>query len=127
MLHQGRIEQYFLDFIHRSSQDVSIDRPVKPVKLDIDTSLVASEDEYPITVTLLAGDGVLVNGNGILNGAEKEPVGGETVVRCKYMIGCDGAHSWVREQLGIVMEGEQTESVWGVMDIIPITNFRENP
>ncbi|CAG9953965.1 unnamed protein product [Clonostachys rosea f. rosea IK726] len=39
------------------------------------------------------------------------------------MIGCDGAHSWVREKLGITMEGAQTESVWGVMDIVPVTDF----
>lgn len=44
-------------------------------------------------------------------------------VRAKYMVGCDGAHSWTRKQLGFIMEGEQTDFVWGVLDIIPITNF----
>lgn len=47
------------------------------------------------------------------------------LIQCRYMIGADGAHSWVRQQVGFVMEGEQTESVWGVMDIIPITDFRK--
>ena len=47
-------------------------------------------------------------------------------IQCKYLLGCDGAHSWVREKIGFVMEGEQTEYVWGVMDIVPITNFRMN-
>ena len=34
-----------------------------------------------------------------------------------------GAHSWVRKMLGIAMEGEQTNYIWGVIDIIPHTNF----
>lgn len=39
------------------------------------------------------------------------------------MIGCDGAHGWTRRQLGFQMEGEQTDFIWGVLDIVPITNF----
>lgn len=45
------------------------------------------------------------------------------IIECKYVIGCDGAHSWVRKQMGINMEGETTDFVWGVLDMVPITNF----
>ena len=48
---------------------------------------------------------------------------GNQIVKARYMIGCDGAHSWTRSHLGIEMHGEQTDFVWGVLDIIPITNF----
>ncbi|KAF9774737.1 hypothetical protein IL306_007230 [Fusarium sp. DS 682] len=41
----------------------------------------------------------------------------------KYAIGCDGAHSTVRKSLGFKMVGDSSDSVWGVMDIYPITNF----
>ncbi|KAJ8589550.1 hypothetical protein M405DRAFT_862066 [Rhizopogon salebrosus TDB-379] len=34
-----------------------------------------------------------------------------------------GAHSWVRKALGITMDGEQTEYIWGVVDIIADTDF----
>jgi phenol 2-monooxygenase len=34
-----------------------------------------------------------------------------------------GAHSWVRKSLGISMEGEQTDSVWGVIDVRLDTDF----
>lgn len=47
------------------------------------------------------------------------------IIRAKYMIGCDGAHSWTRHKLGFTMEGEQTDFIWGVLDIIPITDFRQ--
>ncbi|KAG6908895.1 hypothetical protein DXG01_002873 [Tephrocybe rancida] len=33
------------------------------------------------------------------------------------------AHSWVRKTLNIDMEGEQTDYVWGVVDMIPDTDF----
>ncbi|KGU20721.1 hypothetical protein MGK_06133 [Candida albicans P57055] len=45
------------------------------------------------------------------------------IIHTKYVVGCDGAHSWVRKQLDIDMEGEQTDFVWGVLDMVPITNF----
>jgi len=34
-----------------------------------------------------------------------------------------GAHSWVRKSLNIVMEGEQTDYIWGVVDLTPDTDF----
>ncbi|KAF4341962.1 phenol 2-monooxygenase [Fusarium beomiforme] len=43
--------------------------------------------------------------------------------RAKYAIGCDGAHSTVRKSLGFKMVGDSSDSVWGVMDVYPITNF----
>lgn len=39
------------------------------------------------------------------------------------MVGCDGAHSWVRKQLGFNLRGDSTDYIWGVLDIIPITDF----
>ena len=34
-----------------------------------------------------------------------------------------GAHSWVRKTLGIALEGEQTDYIWGVVDMVPDTDF----
>jgi phenol 2-monooxygenase len=33
-------------------------------------------------------------------------------IHAKYVVGCDGAHSWTRRQIGSIMEGEQTDFVW---------------
>ena len=49
--------------------------------------------------------------------------GTSEMISAKYMIGCDGAHRWTRRQLGFIMQGEQTDFIWGVLDIVPITNF----
>ncbi|KAF1958023.1 phenol 2-monooxygenase-like protein [Byssothecium circinans] len=53
--------------------------------------------------------------------AEKDGV--EEVFEAKYVLGCDGAHSTIRRSLGLTMLGETTDTVWGVMDIYPVTNF----
>ena len=55
----------------------------------------------------------------------KGPGGVTETVHAKYMVGCDGAHSWTRRQLGFEMEGEHKDLAWGVMDVIPITDFPE--
>ncbi|KAM5541473.1 hypothetical protein V8D89_005027 [Ganoderma adspersum] len=34
-----------------------------------------------------------------------------------------GAHSWVRKNLSIHMEGDNTDSIWGVVDMVPDTDF----
>ena len=49
--------------------------------------------------------------------------GKEEVVKAKYLLGADGAHSWVRNQLGFKLKGDSTDYIWGVLDIIPITDF----
>ena len=76
--------------------------------------------------------------NGRINGKPKpnlcQPVANGTsepkskveTIKAKYLLGCDGAHSWTRQQLGIPLEGNQTRNIWGVIDIIPLTNFRKN-
>ncbi|KAF8265527.1 FAD binding domain-containing protein [Lactarius quietus] len=37
----------------------------------------------------------------------------------RFVVGADGAHSWVRKTLGFSMDGEQTDCIWGVLDIVP--------
>ena len=44
-------------------------------------------------------------------------------IHAKYVIAADGGRSWIRRQLGFHLEGANLNSVWGVIDIIPITNF----
>jgi phenol 2-monooxygenase len=53
--------------------------------------------------------------------AEKD--GKEETYEARYVLGCDGAHSTVRRSLGYTMIGDTTDTVWGVMDIYPLTNF----
>ncbi|KAL5115572.1 hypothetical protein ACEQ8H_006548 [Pleosporales sp. CAS-2024a] len=69
-----------------------------------DVSIDSSSEEYPCRVT-----------------AEKD--GSQQVWQAKYVLGCDGAHSTIRHSLSIPMLGDTTDTVWGVMDIFPLTTF----
>ncbi|KAJ5160053.1 aminotransferase class 3 [Penicillium canariense] len=44
-------------------------------------------------------------------------------IRCKYLVGADGAHSTIRKNFDILMEGDSTDHVWGVIDFVADTNF----
>lgn len=49
--------------------------------------------------------------------------GQEEVWQAKYVLACDGAHSTIRKSLDIPMLGDTSDTVWGVMDIYPLTTF----
>jgi phenol 2-monooxygenase len=155
VLHQGRMEQFFLDAIRASypaqesnatsgtapgsdgetaARRIQVERCVIPTSLEIDESLVDDDSAYPVTVTLrhlseeeatptqmlsnlrdglfrsnLSGDDVqdmLTKSSGSQQADE--------VVKCKYVVGCDGAHSWTRKTLGkeFEMQGEMTDFIW---------------
>jgi 3-(3-hydroxy-phenyl)propionate hydroxylase len=61
------------------------------------------------------GDGVAVTLSG--------PDGGETV-QAKYLIGCDGASSAVRQACGIVLEDMQFDEPWLVIDAVAGPNAK---
>ncbi|KAF3763477.1 putative phenol 2-monooxygenase [Cryphonectria parasitica EP155] len=146
VLHQGRIERFFLDNIKKFSKDtIQVERGVLPTSLVIDETKVETNDGYPVTVSLQhlteedSTPKQQVSGSKVPDGlfrsnlaqddeadllSERKPGSGNVeIVHAKYVLGCDGARSWTRKQLGFELEGEATDFIWGVMDIIPITDF----
>ncbi|UYO96234.1 FAD-dependent monooxygenase [Microbacterium sp. M28] len=49
--------------------------------------------------------------------------GGERTVHAKYVVGCDGARSGVREAIGRKHVGGVAAHAWGVMDVLVNTDF----
>lgn len=138
VLHQGRIEQWMSDSIRKWSGDkLKVERGKLPTELIIDETLVNDQKAYPVTVkvtTLSDTEAVPEQfGSKVANGlfrqfdGEADKAGSDEtdteIIHAKYVIGCDGAHSWTRKQLGIEMEGESTDYIWGVLDAVPITDF----
>ncbi|CAG9996290.1 unnamed protein product [Clonostachys byssicola] len=151
VLHQGRIERFFLDAINEfSNGGVAVERGVLPTSLDIDQSCVEDPEAYPITVNLRhlseedatpkqsstmsngisAQDGLFRSNlmaddtADMLKTSELNQKANTTeTIKAKYMVGADGAHSWVRKEIGLKLEGESTDYIWGVLDIVPITDF----
>lgn len=165
VLHQGRIERFFLDSIRENSirtacngpssdpekAQIRVEHGVLPTSLKIDESLVEDAEAYPLTITLRhlteeeatpAQKATSANGQAVQDGIFRSNLsaddtadvirlsnsiaakaGRTETVKAKYMLGADGAHSWTRNQLGYKLEGESTDYIWGVLDIIPITDF----
>jgi phenol 2-monooxygenase len=136
VLHQGRIERFFLDSLKEHS-DIRVERGVMPQSLTFDDSLAEDNDAYPIKVVLqhltedevnpeqsratkgaAVSDGLYRSNMAaddteeLLNKAANSRAGSRETIQAKYMIGCDGAHSWTRKQLGFKLEGEQTDYIW---------------
>ena len=44
-------------------------------------------------------------------------------VRARYVVGCDGARSVVRQSLGRELRGDSANQAWGVMDVLAVTDF----
>ncbi|KAI8390815.1 FAD binding domain-containing protein [Radiomyces spectabilis] len=84
-----------------SRTDVQVERPATVVQMK-----QSSNTDYPVRATVMH-----------MQDAVTEEV------ECRYILGCDGAHSDIRSQLGIVNEGETTETHAGVVDALVRTNF----
>lgn len=102
ILNQARINGLLLEVMARGGQGVEYGWGVKGV--EVDRGVTGDHGAYCARVV-----------------AEREGV--EEVFEAKYVLGCDGAHSVVRRALDFRMVGDSTDSVWGVMDIFPITDF----
>ncbi|KAL4793903.1 FAD binding domain-containing protein [Aspergillus venezuelensis] len=118
LLHQGEVEQIMIDYLDEKGR-IKIERQKRAEKI-----YFTDEEAYPVTVEteslrtdrmsqLLQSDGNETNGDAQVT----------EVIQAKYVVACDGAKSTVREQLKVPLEAKSTDSKWGVIDIVPITDF----
>ena len=142
---QGGIEQIFTDFLQADGDSVRVERNMQPESLQLEETDSGSTEDYPITLNVRHQTTTQQTGSrtrdckevakneahcvtqastSVTNSGEHSSNVDVETIKAKYLIGCDGAHSWTRAQLGLSLEGESTDHVWGVMDIVPLTNFR---
>lgn len=97
---------------------VEVRRRTAPTSLYIDESLVHQHGErsFPVRVELVPVPGL----------ADAAGDGTREAVEARYLLGCDGAHSWVRKQLGLTLDGASRDVDWGAIDLFPVTDFRES-
>lgn len=121
LLNQGLIEDVLIQYINVIGR-VKVDWNKRAEMLDVSPN----DPEYPVTVGV---KDVTDSSASILSLFARSqadcPVGQRTeTIHARYIVACDGSHSWTREQLHVPMETHSDESTWGVIDIEPITNFR---
>ncbi|OJJ65094.1 hypothetical protein ASPSYDRAFT_54456 [Aspergillus sydowii CBS 593.65] len=99
-IHQGRVERIMETDLLRYSQR-GVVRNTKLVSLVMDER---NDPEFPVVATV-------------------ETDGVARVIRTKHLVGADGAHSVVRQSVGLKLEGQSLDHIWGVMDLVVDTNF----
>ncbi|KAK3324410.1 FAD binding domain-containing protein [Cercophora scortea] len=130
MLQQSRVEHHMLqNLLPHSNIQIQYGTMPAPVKIDTALSDESETDAYPVVVTLTGvtsdeeTDGCCSMLTSSLQDFYGNGTNEEEHIRAKYIVGCDGARSWLRKQLNVTLEGDLTDSVFGVVDIVPKTNF----
>ncbi len=104
-IHQGRIERILQENLDLYAPKGTIRRSHRFLEYTVDDA----DSDFPIVVKY-----------------EYDLPNGETergTVRTKYLVGADGARSLVRKCMGLELQGETTDHIWGVCDFVAATNF----
>ena len=102
ILSQARVHDFYLDVMKNGPRRLMPDYHRELVDLT-----KTDDPEYSVTATFKATDGT----------------GATHTVRAKYVVGCDGARSAVRRAMGHALKGEAARQLWGVMDVLAVTDF----
>jgi phenol 2-monooxygenase len=104
IVNQARVHDYLLEVMRESSS-----RLVPHYNLHVKNVEVGGSGDYPVTVTLQR--------------MEPDRQGQEETVRARYVVGCDGSRSSVRQSIDRFLVGDVANQAWGVMDVLAVTDF----
>lgn len=104
IVNQARIQEYLLDYMRQSPSRLEADYGLEFMTLRVETE--GANGDYPVIVTL----------HDVSSGSDK-------TIRAKYVVGCDGARSRVREAIGAKLQGDFANHAWGVVDMLAVTDF----
>lgn len=100
VLNQGRVHDLYMEVMKNSPTRLEVDYKHSLVSVEFDEN----DKEYPVIVKVDC------------NGKER-------VIKTKYLAGCDGARSIVRQAIGGELKGDRQGQAWGVMDVLVKTDF----
>ena len=106
ILNQARVHDFYLEVMRNSPSRMEPHYSRRLIDLQVDTTPGVT---HPVTVRIER-----------IDAAHQGQV--ETV-KVKYVVGCDGARSAVRKSLGRALHGDSANHAWGVMDVLPVTDF----
>ncbi len=96
ILNQARVHDFFLEVMRNSPTRLEVEYESQLTDLR-----VGPDADFPVVATV--------------NDTE--------TIRARYAVGCDGARSTVRRMLGKELTGESARQLWGVMDVLAVTDF----
>ncbi|MGL4497320.1 MAG: FAD-binding monooxygenase [Beijerinckiaceae bacterium] len=108
ILNQARVHDFYLDIMRHSASRLQPHYARRLTSLGV-TGDGSPANTHPVTATL--------------TWAEGERAGQTETIRARYVVGCDGARSNVRQSIGRVLKGDAANQAWGVMDVLAVTDF----
>jgi phenol 2-monooxygenase (NADPH) len=111
VLNQARVHDFFLDVMRKSPARLEPHYARRLLDVRIDPNPTAGDEacRYPATARLER-----------LDAAHEGQI--ETI-KARYVVGCDGARSAVRNSIGRALHGDSANHAWGVMDVLAVTDF----
>ncbi|MWB76833.1 3-hydroxybenzoate 4-monooxygenase [Pseudooceanicola sp. 216_PA32_1] len=104
ILNQARVHDMYLEVMAKSPS-----RLVPDYSRRLSALVVEPQGSHPVKVTL-----------------DRQDPGHEGTVEtlaARYVVGCDGARSAVRQAIGRELAGDSANQAWGVMDVLAETDF----
>jgi phenol 2-monooxygenase len=102
ILNQARVHDFYLEVMRNAPRRLQPDYNRELLSLTTD-----ADPDHPVIATFACLD----------------DAGATQIVRAKYVVGCDGARSTVRRSMGHELKGEAARQLWGVMDVLAVTDF----
>ena len=105
VLNQARVHDFYLELMRQSPSRLEPHYARRVLDVAVDPAAV----DHPVSVRLERTDAA--------HAGEVE------TVRARYVVGCDGARSAVRDAIGRKLVGDSANQAWGVMDVLAVTDF----
>jgi phenol 2-monooxygenase len=99
ILNQARVLDHLLDVLRKSAHRLVPDYGVSCLGLEASAS-----DAHPVRVRLARGDDGFT-------------------IDARYVVGCDGGRSAVRQAIALELQGDVANHAWGVLDVLAVTDF----
>jgi len=117
ILNQARVHDFYLDSMKRSPGAIE---PCYGWQFADFRRLPESESKNPLTVQLER----VQSSSGQTEADQHSSVSPvQHTIEAKFLVGCDGARSKVRDSLGLPLHGDSANQAWGVMDVLLVTDF----
>ena len=112
ILNQARVHDFYLDVMRNAPTRLEPHYSRRLLDLTIAPSFGDGgwdASAYPVTVRL--------------ERLEPSHEGQVETVKARFVVGCDGARSAVRQSLGRALHGDSANQAWGVMDVLAVSDF----
>ncbi|MBV9395858.1 MAG: FAD-binding monooxygenase [Methylobacteriaceae bacterium] len=111
ILNQARVHDFFLDVMRKSPARLKPHYARRLTDLQTDSTPSSASDPCSKQVTAR------------LKRLDSSHGGEIETVKVRYVVGCDGARSTVRNCIGRALYGDSANHAWGVMDVLAVTDF----